>query len=87
MFDDISVYALLDEIARLKRERDAAIADLHKCADGNNKECDYCKWSGSSWKCKIEPDIQPYPIYCNSWLWRGVREGKSVDETRLIDKK
>jgi hypothetical protein len=31
MFDDISVYTLLDEIARLKRECDAAVKDLNDC--------------------------------------------------------
>ena len=37
-----SVTLLLKEVAKLKAERDAAIADLTKIAKSSNQPCDWC---------------------------------------------
>lgn len=52
-------------IEQLVKERDAAVADLKKCAD-----CDYCKWLVDG-DCT---DLEHEECHSEHWEWRGVKE-------------
>jgi hypothetical protein len=76
MFDDISVYALMDEISRLKRERDAAVDDIRELAHAAGCICDVCINHPKYNKC--EPCLDCSNSYrfagdTEQWQWRGVR--------------
>lgn len=65
----------LEEIDRIKAERDAAVDDLEKCMyyarPKNNNVCNFC-----------EKDMSEYPDKCNGWSgfcecepkWKGVAD-------------
>lgn len=58
------------EYERLKRERDAAVADLKERAD-----CEYCKF----WDSQKHDCVDYAHDYCNeehglNWEWRGVQD-------------
>ena len=65
------VPALIAEVKRLTRERDAAVADMRRISVNNGEDrwykCNFCTSS-----CSEEL------AYCEHWQWRGVREADNA---------
>lgn len=61
---DMAVEAL-SELEQLKRERDAAVADLHALK----------QYDDSCLLCKYVEDDYPHCGEIGCWTWRGIKEG------------
>lgn len=74
LIDDVTKN-LTEELERVKRERDAAIADLKH---GDN--CDICAHTACVRDCDFECDTCTFDCKCRTcrdecnWEWRGIKE-------------
>lgn len=74
LIDDVTKN-LTEELERVKRERDAAIADLKH---GDN--CDICAHTACDRDCDFECDTCTFDCKCRTcrdecnWEWRGIKD-------------
>ena len=74
LIDDVTKN-LTEELERVKRERDAAIADLKH---GDN--CDICAHTACVHDCDFECDTCTFDCKCRTcrdecnWEWRGIKD-------------
>ena len=79
--------AQAQELARVKAERDAAVADLAEICGKDAECCDLCAYGAAASVC-MEVDFNcrecPTPCVCKNcwndseWRWRGVRQEGQV---------
>ena len=80
-WSNMHIAILLDEIDRLIRERDAAVADMTALEDNRHRDdepaCKYCK----------HEKIFPICLECvrdgNRWRWRGAMEADSETKKNI----